>query len=384
MTWARLGDTAATHPRLLAVLDDEDADDRILNETFGFLLRCAALSGAHMTDYIVSIGTARAMAGSVGRYRELTAVAQAAGLLVPVEVPGEDGAPPAKAFRIFQDPEFIHLRLKAEVDWERQRRADVANTAITGPVRARDGDACRYCGKVVDWKARRGNRQATYDHVHPGEGATIDTLVVACGVCNKQYGDRPHESLLLPVPAKKIISPLSAAWLATECGINVEATYSTPAELTAQTKQSVRAAANYRKQAEAAAADDTAAPAPPGSRPDNEAVKAKAFQKLRDDAERAAGVTPSRARPHPVDEEEPQESGEDDASVPDLQVQQVRGVKDLDSPGRVGAGRDGPGRDGAGRAGPGGRPLESPRGQPVRARSRPQGKKSKRKRRKGR
>jgi hypothetical protein len=46
----------------------------------------------------------------------------------------------------------------------RQRKADNANKTITGPVRLRDGDECRYCGVIVNWNDRKSNRGGTYDH----------------------------------------------------------------------------------------------------------------------------------------------------------------------------------------------------------------------------
>ena len=41
--------------------------------------------------------------------------------------------------------------------------------SIIVPVRWRDGDACRYCGKVVNWADRKGGKGGTYDHRMPGQ-----------------------------------------------------------------------------------------------------------------------------------------------------------------------------------------------------------------------
>ena len=73
MSWSRGGDTAATYPPLLSVMDDPAADDRLLNEMAGFLWRLSTLSAAHLTDYVVNRGTVH-MIGT-GRAGELTRIA---------------------------------------------------------------------------------------------------------------------------------------------------------------------------------------------------------------------------------------------------------------------------------------------------------------------
>ncbi|MDK8351148.1 hypothetical protein QP786_04185, partial [Gleimia europaea] len=57
MAWVRVGDTAGTDPSLMAVMEHPKADERTINEAFGFVLRLATLSGAHFTDYVVDRGT---------------------------------------------------------------------------------------------------------------------------------------------------------------------------------------------------------------------------------------------------------------------------------------------------------------------------------------
>ena len=64
MAWLRTGDNVANHPIVLAVLEHHEADDQSVNETFGFIMRCALQSAAHFTDYVISYGTALALAGS--------------------------------------------------------------------------------------------------------------------------------------------------------------------------------------------------------------------------------------------------------------------------------------------------------------------------------
>lgn len=212
MPWLRSGDTAANHPIALAALEHDDFDDRLLNEVFGFVMRCALQSTAHLTDYVVSRGTAIQMAGA-SRVGLLTDVAAFAGYWVEQRVV-IDGAE-RTVYKLVEDPEFIHMRTKEEIEWERQRKSDNSNPALTVPVRFRDGDACRYCGKVVNFKARKGRLAGTYDHREPGKPATIDTYVVCCGACNAGRSNDPAADTaypLLPAPIKPYYSPDTIEW----------------------------------------------------------------------------------------------------------------------------------------------------------------------------
>lgn len=64
---------------------------------------------------------------------------------------------------------------------------------ILRAVRRRDGARCRYCAEVVDFRARRGPRRGTYDHVIPDGGNSMGNVVVACGHCNGDKKDRTPE-----------------------------------------------------------------------------------------------------------------------------------------------------------------------------------------------
>lgn len=106
---------------------------------------------------------------------------------------------------------------RAEVDRNRQQKADLRDDRLKTLVSARDGDCCRYCqsgplkakaGRAID---RRKVKQ--FDHVDPDRPAGIDgaNLVVACARCNERKGHRtPDEAdmVLLPVP-----TPAQAALL---------------------------------------------------------------------------------------------------------------------------------------------------------------------------
>lgn len=123
----------------------------------------------------------------------------------------------APAYKIVDDDhDFIHLRLKKEIDWERQRKSDAQKQSLIVPVRLRDGDACRWCGVVVNWSDHKSGRAATYDHLDPGEAATIETYVVACRSCNssRQAGEFPQGvTALLDPPEQPYFSRSSVKWL---------------------------------------------------------------------------------------------------------------------------------------------------------------------------
>lgn len=225
MSWLKQSDVSANHPITLRALEMEDADDRILNEVYGWVNRCATQSAAHDQDYIVTKGTAVAMAGSFSRFEALAAAAIFCGYFseVMITVEGEK----RKAFKLVEEEDLFHMILKADKDWTQQRQADNRDLAKTGPVRLRDGDACRYCGRVVGWGAdRKSVRWGSIDHVVPGEPGTVATMVVCCGQCNSKRKNDPNSIWkTLPIPSEPHIGPATAAWLTEKCGIPTKPTY---------------------------------------------------------------------------------------------------------------------------------------------------------------
>ena len=213
MAWQRGGDTAATYPPLMAVRGDRGADERTLNEVRGFLWALSTQSGAHLTDYVLDIGTVELFGGA--RTEQLVAHCTRHRLLTKVRT--EHGV----GYRLVDDPDFIHLQSKAEVLRRRQQTADNRNLALVVPVRLRDGDNCRWCGVEVIWLGRKTARSAQLDHLHPdrlgNELTIVEDLVVACAACNQARGgdserwDSAHR-LLLP-PARPAYGPATAAFL---------------------------------------------------------------------------------------------------------------------------------------------------------------------------
>lgn len=212
MSWAKLGDKAATFPKALNA--PHFSQGRVsVNELFGFVLRCGFESAAHRTDYIVEFGVAMMMGGP--NYQELLDVAEKCGLLEQLE---SDGAP---SWKIIEDPDFLHLITKAEQEWMNQQKRDSRDTKLTSAVRLRDGDSCRYCLKIVYFGADRKSARAgsytrtgTMDHVIAGQEATYETFVVACGECNSKKRDNDDALELQPAPAEPFYSESTALWLA--------------------------------------------------------------------------------------------------------------------------------------------------------------------------
>lgn len=225
MAWLRAGDTAAMDERVLGVAELADADERSVNEVFGFVMRLFLQAAQQGTDYQVSMGTAMVLSP---RYEALLALAGRAGLL---SIAVEDDR---KVIRLVADEEFMHMRTREQIAWENQRKADTSNLSLVIPVRMRDGDACRYCGKVVSFGMRNGNRAGTYDHLVPGQRArSIDELVVACKGCNSgrgnEEGGRGSRYPLLPPPSsdQRYYSSTTLDWfkeqgtVVTELGLTI-------------------------------------------------------------------------------------------------------------------------------------------------------------------
>lgn len=150
---------------------------------------------------------------------ELKALVSYNGIYVDDEnLPGEVGTPhiedvAEKLIRAgaleYRDGEFaIHDYLDYQPsralvlrDRERDRFRASANSRkkVLAAVRLRDGDDCRYCGKVVVWTDRRSAKGGTYDHVDPMGPNTPENLVVACRACNSAKKDRTPEQAGMPL-----------------------------------------------------------------------------------------------------------------------------------------------------------------------------------------
>ena len=212
MAWVRVGDEALSHPKLMGLYDVEGAEDISIIEMFGFLMALATYSAKHLTDGIIERGAAF-RDGDRSRSAHLIDVAVVAGLLTWVEVEGK------RKLSLFTDEEFIHVQPREEVMRRRARSRENRDPNKKAAVIFRDGDQCRYCGKVVRWTGPTGYNLGTLDHVDPDSlgDASVDGLVVACHECNSSRGHARESfdaaSPLRPVPTAPYYGVWSAEFL---------------------------------------------------------------------------------------------------------------------------------------------------------------------------
>ena len=220
MPWLKVSDTAAQHRIVWRALEIPGASMQSMWSLFGQVLALAVEAAAFKTDYIIERGSILKFTGTPDAAQKFIADATFCGYLTG-EVPLDDGR---IAYRLVEDEDLFHMRLREEIDWENRRRNDTRNGALIVPIRARDGDACRWCGNVVYWGNQKGGRGATYDHLNPGVPAeTPEDMVVACRSCNSSRKDNAGWAVdLLPAPKTPYFSAKSAAWL-TENGVPTKA-----------------------------------------------------------------------------------------------------------------------------------------------------------------
>ena len=220
MPWLKVSDTAAQHRIVWRALEIPGASMQSMWSLFGQVLALAVEAAAFKTDYVVERGSILKFTGTPDAAQKFISDATFCGYLTG-EVPLDDGR---IAYRLVEDEDLFHMRLREEIDWENRRRNDTRNGALIVPIRARDGDACRWCGNVVYWGNQKGGRGATYDHLNPGVPAeTPEDMVVACRSCNSSRKDNAGWAVdLLPAPKTPYFSAKSAAWL-TENGVPTRA-----------------------------------------------------------------------------------------------------------------------------------------------------------------
>lgn len=347
MPWLKVSDTAAFHPIVTGPLTEqvrpEDHLDQadLVNLAFGLVLRCATHSAGFLTDYVVTDGVVALMGGP--HWVQRAELAERAGYWRRV----------AGGWAILDDPEaFVHIRLKDELAWERQRRKDNGDPALIVPVRLRDGDGCRYCGVVVNWRDRKGGRGGTYDHRTPGQPATgPDDLRVACQSCNGFRSDHPDADQRRPprpAPTQPFYGTETVALLAKH-GVTVPLTAARPGHQPNPAPTTTGDPVPDRTTPRPAARPGTRpAPAPTTATPPPAGPRDRTTSTPRDPATRRA---PRPPRPGPRPDPAPRDpaSGRTPRPAPPTQDQQRRSADPAD---HRHAGSGSPGRDGTGRESP--------------------------------
>ncbi|KWR73317.1 hypothetical protein RN04_03485 [Arthrobacter sp. W1] len=226
MSWLKQSDVSANHPLVLRVLEMDEADDRLLNEMYGWVNRCATQSAAFDRDYIVEIGTAKQMAG-LSRYKELLKAALSCGIFEEKDI--EENGSMRRVLKLVEEEDLFHMILKSDKEREKNRRADTYDMAKKGAIIKRDGTECRWCGRIVTFgNDRKSIKAHTIDHLDPNDLDTsdptpIERLVVACLDCNsrRKEGDFWNKELR-PAPRDPYYTAEAAAWLRDKAGILVK------------------------------------------------------------------------------------------------------------------------------------------------------------------
>lgn len=226
MSWLKQSDVSANHPLVLRVLEMDEADDRLLNEMYGWVNRCATQSAAFDRDYIVEVGTAKQMAG-LSRYKELLKAALSCGIFEEKEI--DENGSMRRVLKLVEEEDLFHMILKSDKEREKNRRADTYDLAKKGAIIKRDGAECRWCGRMVTFgNDRKSIKAGTIDHLDPkdldnSEPTPIERLVVACTSCNSSRKDGGFwDKELRPAPRSPYFTADAAAWLRDKAGILVK------------------------------------------------------------------------------------------------------------------------------------------------------------------
>ncbi|PFG27412.1 hypothetical protein [Corynebacterium renale] len=208
MAWLRVGDNIVTHPLMSRLLEACEYDHALKNEAFGLFISMATVSAAHLTDYVVEPGLVGQFAP--GHETRLLDVLREAGLVKN----HKDEATSRWLYALENDEEFVHMRSKAEVELDRDRQRDRRNPELSIPVRVRDGDQCRWCGKTLNFNDHKSARGGTIDSLNGHEESTVDTLVVSCRACNSARKDGEGKNFVLrPVPTDPWYRPQTIKWI---------------------------------------------------------------------------------------------------------------------------------------------------------------------------
>ena len=201
MPWWRGGDTSHSHRKVLRALAKDPVRGTAV---WGAVTLCLSWSTQEGQDWWVSESFVRRTWGDEGP--RLLRDAQACELVKP----GRERRDGENGWLIDDtDPDLLHIRLREEVELDREKSRATRQATPKRTVRLRDGDQCRYCGKTVDWKDRTSARRGTYDHPDP---ADRDVFVVCCGQCNQEKYNRTVEEWAA-ADGRALLDPPSVPWI---------------------------------------------------------------------------------------------------------------------------------------------------------------------------
>src|SRR5690348_2396392 len=160
MVWTKRTDIAAFAPKVLAMG----------NAAYGALSRMFEWANQQRTDGWLQADLVAAIA-KPAELKKLLSV-KANGRSTPLHQRGDtctcldDKAWPAEQGYWLHD--FLDNQpSKAENDVHRAKRKELGSKELRRLVRARDGNACRYCGLVSSWAVHRGPKALQVEHIDP-------------------------------------------------------------------------------------------------------------------------------------------------------------------------------------------------------------------------
>jgi hypothetical protein len=181
--WFKIDDKFHDHPKVRELLEVYE-DDAIA--AFGLWVLAGSWCGDQMSDGVVSGFVLRRWHSD---WKRLAGMLVDVGLWEVVEVEGRHH----HTFHDWLDYNDSRAAIESDRLAKAMRVALQRDVALITAIKRRDKDRCRYCGTQVDWRARRGDGSATYDHVKPisaGGTNTLENVVVACKGCNDRKNKR--------------------------------------------------------------------------------------------------------------------------------------------------------------------------------------------------
>lgn len=199
MPWLRIDDRAMNHPKIAGLPDG----------AFRLWVEGLAYCQTFLTDGVIPVTAFKGLRAFSPKRRD---VLLAAGLW-----DAADSGVTVHDYLQWNESKEVVL---ANRDSGKRRVALLRDAGLRQSIRDRDGDDCRYCGRTVEWKDRKGDRGGTYDHVDPCVGNTLENLVVCCRGCNSSKGRRTPEQagMILRESKKGSRSDLSRSLLPTGGG----------------------------------------------------------------------------------------------------------------------------------------------------------------------
>jgi hypothetical protein len=176
-----------------AKFDDRYDDNRKIKRAWrlcpaavGLHVMASTYSSRHGTDGIVDLAWLEEKIPQPKQLKKTIDVLVEAGLFDVLD--GE-----SFAIHDFLEYNPSKAQVEREREWDRRRKELHRDPDLVAAIRARDEDRCRYCGVLVNWKDRRGQGGATYDHIIPRGQNSLENVVVACRYCNFAKNGRTPE-----------------------------------------------------------------------------------------------------------------------------------------------------------------------------------------------